>query len=51
MASFTFAALTKIPQWLAVALFALVLSLSTFVASFAEVPYSEFRPSTAIAAP
>lgn len=37
--------LKRLPQWLATILVALVLSLLTFAASFAEVPYSEFQPS------
>ena len=37
--------LTRLPQWLMTVLFALVLSLLTFAATLAEVPYSEFRPS------
>tara|TARA_R110002020_G_scaffold11340_29_gene42813 strand:+ start:1361 stop:1513 length:153 start_codon:yes stop_codon:yes gene_type:complete len=40
---------TRMPQWLAVVLFALALSLLTFAASFAEAPYSEFRPSVTAA--
>ena len=36
---------SKLPQWLVTALFALGLSLLTFAATLAEVPYSEFRPS------
>jgi|GEM_PF-753650 hypothetical protein len=37
--------LNRLPHWLVTALVALVLSLVTFAASFAEVPYSEFQPS------
>jgi hypothetical protein len=45
MRSLSFPGLNRLPQWLATVLVALVLSLLTFAASFAEVPYSEFQPS------
>ena len=49
MAFLPFSGLRRLPQWLAVTLFALLLSLLTFAASVAEVPYSQFRPSVTAA--